>query len=372
MSGRVWAALFISGMVLASANWRRWPRLPPARERPAGGLPISIVIPARNEKSNLHRLLPSLLCLDPAPLEILVVDDGSADGTAEIARRFGVRVLSAGPRPDGWSGKSWACAVGRAEAAGDWLLFTDSDTWHSPDSLGRAMDAARANAVDVLSLFPRQVYSGFLDGLVLPVAFAGFAAATPPELVNGERGSYAVANGQYVLIRASAYDSVGGHGSVRAAMAEDTGLARIARAGGLRTLMLRGEDAVETRMYSTALALREGLVRTASEYLTEHPARGLAMAVITAAGMLAMPRLRGSAGPRLVQYLCCLAGAAVWTRTFGAPLIAAVLHPLGAALVCGCASESVARWVLRLPLTWRGRSYRVGPLRPPGSLPGLG
>src|SRR5213595_872089 len=109
---------------------------------------ISVIIPARDEEASLGACLESLVAQTGVAFEMIVVDDHSTDRTREIAQSFpGVRVMEAGPLPEGWIGKNNAVTAGAREARGQWLLFTDADTLHLPGSLARALAEARARQV---------------------------------------------------------------------------------------------------------------------------------------------------------------------------------------------------------------------------------
>src|SRR3982074_3270955 len=110
---------------------------------------VSVIVPARNEEACLGACLESLVVQTGVSLEIIVVDDHSTDRTREIARSFtGVRVVEAGPLPEGWTGKNNAVAAGAREARGQWLLFTDADTVHLSGSLARGVAEAQARPAD--------------------------------------------------------------------------------------------------------------------------------------------------------------------------------------------------------------------------------
>jgi 4,4'-diaponeurosporenoate glycosyltransferase len=112
----------------------RLPRCPPAPSE-RDGLQVSVIIPARNEQRRIAPLLESLGRQIRPAQEILVVDDGSIDGTAGVARDLGAAVITAPPKPDGWTGKTWACWTGSREAHGELLVFLDADTVLEPDGL---------------------------------------------------------------------------------------------------------------------------------------------------------------------------------------------------------------------------------------------
>jgi glycosyltransferase involved in cell wall biosynthesis len=222
-------------------------------------LQVSIIVPARNEEENLKSCLDSLIGQSGVSFEVIVVDDHSTDRTREIAEAYeGVRVIDAGPLPPGWTGKNNAVTTGAQAAQGDWLLFTDADTVHLPGSLARAINEAEENQADLLSYSPEQIAITFWEMAVLPVVFAELAREYPPKKVSDPNSPAAAANGQYLLIRREAYESIGGHAAVATSILEDVALARAAKAAGKRIRFRYAADAVRTRMYRNFRQLREG------------------------------------------------------------------------------------------------------------------
>jgi len=220
---------------------------------------VSIIVPARNEEASLGSCLRSLVQQSGISFEIIVVDDGSTDGTREIAQSFpGVRVLDPGPLPTGWSGKNNAVWAGAKRARGEWLLFTDADTVHLPGSLAKSVEEARQHGAALLSYSPEQEVHGFWQNAVMPVIFAELATSYRPSEVRDPGSAVAAANGQYLLIAREAYDAVGGHAAIASSLLEDVALARSVKAGGRKILFRYGGDAVRTRMYRSFGQLREG------------------------------------------------------------------------------------------------------------------
>jgi glycosyltransferase involved in cell wall biosynthesis len=234
-------------------------------------LQVSIVVPARNEEACLGDCLASLVAQTGVTFKVIVVDDESTDGTRAIAESFaGVRVISAGPRPAGWTGKNNAVIAGVQEGQGEWLLFTDADTVHRPGSLARALAEAQENKADLLSYSPEQVVGTFWERAVMPIIFAELAAQYPPYKVRDQSSGVAAANGQYILCRRSAYTAVGGHSAVADQILEDVALARAFRAAGYRLHFRYAADAVRTRMYRNWPQLREGWTKNLA-LLFPHP-----------------------------------------------------------------------------------------------------
>jgi glycosyltransferase involved in cell wall biosynthesis len=233
---------------------------------------VSVIVPARNEEACLGACLQSLVSQNlvqqsssnaaaQKSVEIIVVDDHSTDRTHEIASSFhaeGVRVIEAPALPAGWTGKNNAVVAGSKVATGQWLLFTDADTVHTPGSLSRSLDEANRHGAAMLSYSPKQIVKGFWEQAVMPVIFAELAATYRPSRVSDPNSSNAAANGQYILITREAYDAVGGHSAIANEILEDVALARAVKQSG-RTIFFRyGADAVRTRMYRGFAQLREG------------------------------------------------------------------------------------------------------------------
>ena len=227
----------------------------PGSEHPT----ISIIIPARNEESNLSTCLESLTTQTGVAFEIIVVNDHSTDRTQEIASSFkSVRVIEAGPLPKGWTGKNNAVTTGAREAQGEWLLFTDADTIHLPGSLAAALKEAIDNNAELLSYSPEQIAASFWEMATLPVIFAELARQYPPAKVSDPASPVVAANGQFILIRRATYEAVGGHTAIAGDILEDVALARAVKTSGRKIRFRYAGTAVRTRMYRNYRQLRDG------------------------------------------------------------------------------------------------------------------
>ena len=234
---------------------------------------VSVIVPARNEEACLGTCLESLAAQTGVPLEIIVVDDHSTDRTRAIALSFpAVRVIEAGPLPEGWTGKNNAVVTGAREARGQWLLFTDADTVHLPGSLARALAEAQESKADLLSYSPAQIAVTFWEMATLPVVFAELARQYPPAKVSDPNSPAAAANGQYILVKREAYDVVGGHAAIAGNILEDVALARAVKVSGRKIRFRYAADAVRTRMYRNYHQLRDGWTKNLA-LLFPHPGR---------------------------------------------------------------------------------------------------
>lgn len=253
---------------------------------------ISVIVPARNEEACLGDCLSSLVAQEGVEFEVTVVDDYSTDRTREIAESFaGVRVISPGALPAGWTGKNNAVIAGAKEARGEWLLFTDADTVHLPRSLARAREEAKKEQADLLSYSPEQITVTWAEKIVMPVVFAELAAQYPPEKVRHQGSGIVAANGQYLLVRRSAYDAVGGHQAVANQILEDVALARRFREAGKRVYFRYGRGSVQARMYRNWDELRDGWTKNLALLFPRPIARALFLTAWWALAWLTLPLL---------------------------------------------------------------------------------
>ncbi|MFY9529385.1 MAG: glycosyltransferase [Candidatus Acidiferrales bacterium] len=223
---------------------------------------VSAIIPARNEEATIARVVSSVAA-QPEIGEIIVVNDQSSDSTRAVLEEIAVRlpklkVLDTHGLPAGWVGKNYAATVGAAAASGDWLLFTDADTFHLPGSTRRALTDAAEHGAALVSYSPEQEMRTFAERALIPLVYSRLSRKYSFERVNDPALPDAAANGQFLLIRRDAYDAVGGHKAVRNRVLEDVWLARRVKHADYRIYFNSGKGVVRTRMYSTFRAMWEG------------------------------------------------------------------------------------------------------------------
>jgi chlorobactene glucosyltransferase len=228
---------------------------------------VSVLIPAKDEEASIADCVQSVLNQSYLRLEVLVVDDRSEDGTANVVRGLAaqdprVRLISVNDLPAGWTGKNNALVTGAREAQGDWLLFIDSDTRHEPENVSVLMEYTRREQIDMISVLPRWRNGTFWERVAQPLAALLLILKSPPHRVNNDADRRtAFANGQYILIRRKTYDAIGGHATVRDKFVEDIHLARVAKARGHRVRLVRAPDLTSTRMYTSLRSLIRGWSR---------------------------------------------------------------------------------------------------------------
>ena len=235
-------------------------------------------VPARNEADVLRPCLESLLAQSEADFalardwELLVVDDGSTDGTRAIAQGLaGVTVLDPEPLKPGWTGKANAVWTAARRAQGEWLLFTDADTIHAAGDLRRAIHEAKHAQVVMLSYSPRQVVTGFWQRALMPLIFSELALAYPPDKVSDPSSRVAAANGQFLMVERAAYFQVGGHSAVAGSLLEDVDLAFLLKRRKFPIRFRYAPEALSTRMYRNFGAMMEGWTKNLARFAASPP-----------------------------------------------------------------------------------------------------
>ena len=267
LTAGVASGLWVGAAALAAHERRRAPH--PEAEPPAADGPlVSVVVPARDEERGIGASVASLRALDYPRLEVIVVNDESRDGTLAAARTAAggdprVRVLAGEALPPGWVGKSWACWQAVRAARGDWLLFTDADVIHAPDSLGRALAMARRLGRGGVTLFPTIDCEGALERLVTPAAVTAIGTfVAPGPLARSRRSRVAIAAGGYILVERGIYEAAGGHAAIRSRMVEDVCLAEAVKRGGHLLVPMPAGPLARLRMYHGGREVWDGGART--------------------------------------------------------------------------------------------------------------
>ncbi|MBN1367206.1 MAG: glycosyltransferase [Dehalococcoidales bacterium] len=228
---------------------------------------VSVLIPARNEKLNIRNCVDSLIKQDYPNYEIIVLDDNSTDNTAEIVRQLidtdsRIQLFHGEPLPEDWAGKPFACYQLARKARGDWLLFVDADTTHSPNMLRGVINLALAGKVSLLSGFPRQIAFTMPQKIAIPMMYFILLSWLPMWWIHKSpklRPSLAI--GQFLLFPREAYWRMGGHQAVKSRILEDVWLGvEVTRAGG-RHIAIDLSEITSCHMYRNMAEMSEGFVR---------------------------------------------------------------------------------------------------------------
>jgi hypothetical protein len=356
----------VSSLARLGRAGRRRHRLRP-RDPAEVGETVSAVVPARDEAGRVGTCVAALLDQDAAVVEVVVVDDGSTDGTAAEAARAGARVEAApAPRP-GVAGKAAACAHGAAvAAAGRWLAFVDADVVLAPEALSRLLAACLAAGSAAASPLARQRTRTWWEELLLPELGLAVAERLDLDAVADPARPAAFLSGQCLLVRRDAYEAVGGFAAVAGSLVEDLALAGRLKAAGHRLEVRLAPDLAAVRMYGRLGDLWEGLAKNLAEVWGADPASLARQAARALAGLA--PWLALAARPGRPARRVALAGGLLQlTVRAGGRLVAgadprfALAYPAADLVLLAIYADSVRRRRTGAPLTWKGRTYRPPP-----------
>lgn len=351
---------------------------------------VTVLIPAKDEGEPVRQCLDRVLALDYPDFSVIAVDDRSTDATGaifdEYASRFPQKLtglhVPPGGLPAGWLGKCNALHVAAARADGQWLLFVDSDVKVEPDALRGTLALALSRGYDAVSIMTRLECHEFWETLLLPLCAASVGGMTLMSLTNDDRRrGIAFANGQFFLIKRSAYDAVGGHAAVRDNIVEDVGLMRLLKREGFRTRLYFGRDFASTRMHATLRQTFNGWARIYSGVCDRRPARIVLAMLFIVSALAAHPALlasmvafasghRDAARPWLYAsaahvFFLTLVLASIY-RTSGNPVRYALAFPLGGSVLLAIHAYAV-RACRTGRIAWRGTSYQSGSSQPAGT-----
>lgn len=335
---------------------------------------LSILIPARNEAHNIEACLTSIAEQSSKmamPIEILVLDDRSEDGTDAIVKQLAekysqVRLISGTEKPDGWAGKNYACHQLSQAATGNWLLFMDADVRLLPDQLFNIIAVASTHESGMLTGFPKQKMGTWVERWVVPMMTFTIAAHLPIQKVSGSQDPrFVAAHGGFILIHKSTYDTAGGHAAIQDQLVDDMQLAKAVKRAGHTVHLRNVTDVVEMRMYHNAKEVIKGYEKNIFAGLGRSSVLALLVSVLYA-GLYVLPFAclfiyygkMPIYTPALVAY-----AIAWWTRSsvdkvHQVPSGLSLWMPVSAAFLIFLTLLSWFKGVTRKGYTWKGRHYQ--------------
>ena len=367
------AALPLLVLGLVAFNLVFWPRRAIAKasadadanDSHVGG--VSVCVPARNEEGGIEACVEGALAAGAD--EVVVVDDGSSDGTPALLRALAARhpalkvVRNDDALPPGWVGKPRACARLADEARGDALVFVDADVVLRDGAVSALRALQRAYGADLVTAVPRQRAVTLAEQLVVPLLHQTYTSWLPLPLIWRSRDErFLAANGQILLVERAALARLGGFAAVKADIVDDMALCRAAKRAGLRVLFVDGDALGDCRMYKSAAEVVAGFSKNIHAGVGSVVGVFVAIALYLAAFVVPVVALAAgvvgggvTTGVVVAAAAAVVARALVWAR-FRQPLSSLLLFPLGVVVLCGIALNSL-RWTLRGRIEWKGRSY---------------
>ena len=360
------AALFLRNLTLYKA---------PPRPLPTADIPaISLLIPARNEERSIGAALETALASVGVELEVIVLDDGSQDRTAEIVREFAVRdsrvrLSAAPPLPENWCGKQFACSVLATQASYETLCFCDADVRLSADGLARMIAFLDVSGAALVSGFPHQETGTFFEKTLIPLMHFVLLGFLPMAAMRRSASpAFAAGCGQLFVTRRSDYNKAGGHTAIRESRHDGITLPKAFRQAGLLTDLCDATAIAECRMYRNASEVFSGLLKNATEGIAA-PSRILIFSILLFGGQV-LPFLFlafafYSSMPRSVVLIAGFAAALslmpriVAAIRFRQSFLGALLQPFSISLFLGIQWYACIRHLLGTPAVWKGRSYQA-------------
>jgi len=342
---------------------------------------ISVCIPARNEERNIGHCVEALQAQTYPNFEIIVLDDRSTDSTPEILSRLStadtrIKVISGSDLPPGWAGKPHALTQAAAAAHGEWLCFVDADTFVTPDALAAVYAKVIETQADLFTILTSQIMLTFWERTVLPLVMLALSIGFTPSKVNDPQRKDAIANGQFIFIKRTVYEAVGGHEAIKNSIVEDKDLGVLVKGKGYRLVVADGRQVASTRMYTSLAEMWEGW--TKNIYLGLRDDLGLlllgvfgAFLAFTAAlllpawvilGVVLTGTGSGLDGSVVLSEAITLWGYLIYwrmlaSRGMGIPAWYALTLPIGAGVFAAMMITSAWNVLSGKGVTWKGRTY---------------
>ncbi len=350
------AALFLRNLALYAP-------LPRATRRAY----CSVLIPARNEEANIAAALHSILQSENVDLEVIVLDDGSTDRTAEFVRAIEdprVRLETAQPLPAGWCGKNFACHQLAALSRHPLLVFMDADVRISrPDSLARLAEFVEQSGASLVSGVPREETRGLTEKLIIPLIHFVLLGFLPIERMRKSTDPrFAAACGQILAVRRDAYERTGGHATIANRIHDAVALTRTFRAHGFTTDLFDATDTFHCRMYPRAADVWHGFAKNAHEGLGS-PQLILPATLLLLGGQV-LPLVLLALAPSLLAVIATAAAylpRLIAVTRFRQSILGALLHPIGICALVAIQWFAFLRSLRKRPAIWKGRAYSPVP-----------
>ena len=247
---------------------------------------ISIILPARNEEKHIEKCLDSLIKQEYDNYEIVVINDSSSDNTNQIIKRFSITYnnithINAQPKPEGWTGKNWACYQGYLQSKGDLFLFTDADTVHHPSAVSLAVTYLLSEKLDTFTAIPQTLANDFWTKSTLPLLWIFSVARFSALKANDPKTKVGYFFGSFFIITRKAYEIVGTHKSVRHEIVEDAELGRKVKEQGFRLKVVHGENYIKAVWARDSSSLWHGLRRIMIPLYKKEKLKAIMMVIST-------------------------------------------------------------------------------------------
>jgi hypothetical protein len=368
----VYLALACSAVpvMMAAINWPLFRRLRKVSADRDSWPAASVLIPARNEADRVGPVLDKVLASEGITLQVIVLDDGSTDGTAELVQQYAqadsrLRLMHGAPLPSCWSGKQHACQQLADAASHDVLIWIDADVEVTPQAFARSVTALKRGPAALISGFPRQRMRSFAELCVVPMIHVLLLGYLPmPGMRWTRHPGFAAGCGQFFIADREAYEAMGGHRRIAQSFHDGITLPRAFRRAGYGTLIFDATDVAHCRMYDGLSDLWWGFVKNAHEGMATPIALPIWTTLLLGGHVLPWLLLvAGLIGGGSAAWLTWAGSSCVliagFTLVVGVryrqPWRAVLYRPVGVILLLAIQWHALVRRLCKQPTAWRGR-----------------
>jgi len=344
---------------------------------------ISVCVPARNEERNILACVEGILNQDYPIFEVIVLDDRSTDSTPEILRQLATQnvklhIINGSDLPQGWTGKPHALYQASAHAHGEWLCFIDADTFLFPETLSSCYSKAIETQADMFTIMTFQILGSFWEKTIMPLVLTALSVGFSPRKINDPKTKDAIANGQFIMVKRSVYEAIGGHESVKDSIVEDKAISEQVKWNGFRLIVADGMKVAKTRMYTSLPEMWEGWTKNIYLGLRDQAgllwlgAFGALLAFLASVFLPIWPLLGinwylnggewmalGVVIESLFLWVYLIYTRAAIAVNLEIPPWYALTTPLGAGVFGAMMLTSAWNVVSRKGVTWKGRTYQA-------------
>ena len=333
---------------------------------------LSVLIPCRNEEENVENCIKSLLSQDYPKFEIIALDDSSNDRTYEILLRLckenpsKIKVLKGKPLPSGWTGKNWACHQLSEEARGEWFVFVDADTKHSPSFLKTAYSIAKENRALFISAIPELDMRTMAEKIILPVIHFAFYLLFPFHLLNKLSSSkLSLAIGPFIMVKKEVYQKVGGHKAIKKEIVDDIELARNVKRIGERMVIMEGKNRIKVRFYKNLAEIWNGFSKNS---FGAFGYSALSYILFLTFGYLVFlhPFVRfylnpwiSLKNPVFLEVIFIILLRSLVVLRVGEGMLSIILHPFMILFSLLFAFNSLLKVIFKRSIVWKERAYKI-------------
>ena len=336
---------------------------------------ISILIPARNEEENIKRCIISLTKQDYSNIEILVLNDNSTDNTAKIVEELSkkdqrIKLYTGGVLKKGWLGKTYACHQLSKYARGDYLIFTDADTLHFPNSVSSAVACLLKYKLGALSVFAKQIMVTMHERMMVPFGNYIILCLMPIYLIRKAKSAlFCTAIGQFMLFKKDVYKKIDGHKSVKSEILEDIKISKQVKRCGYKFMIFDGRNNIYCRMYRNFREVVKGYSKVLFAAF-DYKIYLISVAIILIFIVFLSPFLMLPLGILfrwpvtileliILQIVFILITRIILSIRFKCKAVDIILHPVAVIYLILIAVNSIVSTIIGPGISWKGRIYDV-------------